>query len=294
MKKILIGLCSVFGLMLGATSCDEEYSTFDGPSFISLSDTLYVLPVQNNEEVFDIPVVASRACDYDRTLAVEVVDSKSNAIEGRQYTVESNTVTIPAGKMTANFQVRGNSDNITINDSVGINIRILTEPFENKGLQNLEANIILQKVCPFDINDFVGYTIVKSPYMDDYMPGTSARLVQTEIDKEEENTILFKDYYYEGYDVKLRFTTNDILNPLIEMDPQDFGPTSEAFGTIYGDGIIKMSEAPSFVSYYSTCERFLIHSMVLTVPGVGTVGNYFSLVKWISDDEADRIKREGF
>lgn len=294
MKKILIGLCSVFGLLLSTTSCNEEYSTFDGPSFISLSDTLYVLPVQNNEEVFDIPVVASRACDYDRTLAVEVVDKKTNAIEGKQFFVESNTVTIPAGKMMANFRVRGNSDNITINDSVGINIRLLAEPFENKGLQNLEANIILQKVCPFKLSDFVGWCTVKSPYMDDYMPGTVGRLVKTVADTEEENTIIFKDYYYKGYDVKLRFTTDDILNPLVELDEQNFGPTSEAFGTIYGDGIIKMTEAPSFVSYYSSCEKFLIHSMVLSVPGVGVVGNYFSLVKWISDDEADRIKREGF
>ena len=294
MKKILIGLCMMCGVLLSATGCQEEYTTFDGPSFISLSDTLYVLPVQNNEEVFDIPVVASKACDYDRTLAVEVVVDKSNAIEGKQYVVESNTITIPAGEVIANFHVRGNSDNITINDSVGLNIRILTEEVAYKGLQHLEANIILQKVCPFHIEDFEGWCVVKSPFMDDYMPGVSARLVETIVDPYEKNTIIFKDYYYKGYDVKLRFTDNDILNPLLEMDEQEFGPTSEAFGTIYEDGIIRMRETPGFVSYYSTCERFLIHSMTLFVPNKGTVGNYFSLVKWVSDDEADRIRKEGF
>ena len=294
MKKILIGLCAVFSLLITTAACDEEYTTYDGPSFISFSDTLYVLPVQNNEEYFDIPVVASQKCDYDRTLAVEVVDKKTNAVEGKQFSIESNTITIPAGQYTTNVRIRGNADNITVNDSLGLNLHILTNHAENEQLQYLDANVLLRKACPFDINDFTGYCVVKSPYFDDYMKGTPARLVKTEVDPENENTIIFKDYFYEGYDVKFKFTTNDILNPLIEMDRQDFGPTSEAFGTVYGDGIIKMDQSPVYASYYSSCETFMIHYMTLSVPSVGTVGTYVCIIKWISDDEAERIQREGF
>ena len=29
-----------------------------------------------------------------------------------------------------------------------------------------------------------------------------------------------KDYFYKGYDLKVKFTTNDLLNPLIEMEDQ--------------------------------------------------------------------------
>lgn len=294
MKKILKGFCAVFALLLALTSCNESYTTYEGPGFISFSDSIYVLPVQNNEQVFDIPVVAAQACNYDRTLAVEVLDKNTNAIEGKHFSVVSNTVTIPAGELTANFRIRGNADNITINDSLGINLHLVTEHPGVEELQSLNANVLLIKTCPFNIADFTGYCVLQSPYMDAYMPGVKARLVKSELDPENENTIILKDYFYDGYDVKLRFTTNDPLNPLIEMDEQKFGPTAEAFGTVYGDGVIYMKQLVNYASYYSPCELFLVHYTTLFVPGVGTIDSYINIVKFISDDEADRIKREGF
>ena len=84
MRKINYGLMSMLALLMCAiTSCgDAERPSYDGPNYILFSDTLTVLAVQNNEEVFDIPVAATEACSYDRTVAVEVIDQKSNAIEG--------------------------------------------------------------------------------------------------------------------------------------------------------------------------------------------------------------------
>ena len=100
MRKINYGLMSMLALLMCAiTSCgDAERPSYDGPNYILFSDTLTVLAVQNNEEVFDIPVAATEACSYDRTVAVEVIDQKSNAIEGKHYTIESNTITIKAGE----------------------------------------------------------------------------------------------------------------------------------------------------------------------------------------------------
>lgn len=96
MRKINYGLMSMLTLLMCAiTSCgDAERPSYEGPNYILFSDTLTVLVVQNNEEVFDIPVAATEACSYDRTVAVEVIDQKSNAIEGKHYTIESNTITI--------------------------------------------------------------------------------------------------------------------------------------------------------------------------------------------------------
>ena len=98
MRKINYGLMSMLTLLMCAiTSCgDAERPSYEGPNYILFSDTLTVLAVQNNEEVFDIPVAATEACSYDRTVAVEVIDQKSNAIEGKHYTIESNTITIKA------------------------------------------------------------------------------------------------------------------------------------------------------------------------------------------------------
>ena len=115
-------------LLVFISSCGEaERQTYDGPNYILFSDTLTVLPVQNNEEVFDIPVAATQACSYDRTMAVEVIEQKSNAIEGKHYTIESNTITIKAGERAANVRIRGNYDAIAVSDSLGLTLRLLTE-----------------------------------------------------------------------------------------------------------------------------------------------------------------------
>ena len=300
MRKINYGLMSMLALLMCAiTSCgDAERPSYEGPNYILFSDTLTVLAVQNNEEVFDIPVAATEACSYDRTVAVEVIDKKSNAIEGKHYTIESNTITIKAGERAANVRIRGNYDAIAATDSLGLTLRLLTQQADQWDLyeKNYEAKVILQKCCPFDINLFNGYAVLTSTYMQEFMPNVDNRLIKAIIDSEEENTIIMKDFFYDGYDVKIRFTTNDILNPLIEMDEQTFASTAEAFGTNYGDGYLHLYQPSSGVSYYSTCEQFIFQYFTLYVPGMAgnnVVGTFASAIEWISNDEAKRLYLEG-
>lgn len=286
-------------LMCAITSCsDAERPSYDGPNYILFSDTLTVLAVQNNEEVFDIPVAATEACSYDRIVAVEVIDKKSNAIEGKHYTIESNTVTIKAGERAANVRIRGNYDAIAATDSLGLTLRLLTQQADQWDLyeKSYEAKVILQKCCPFDINLFNGYAVLTSTYMQEFMPNVDNRLIKAVIDPEEENTVIMKDFFYDGYDVKIRFTTNDILNPLIEMDEQTFASTAEAFGTNYGDGYLHLYQPSSGVSYYSTCEQFIFQYFTLYVPGMAgnnVVGTFASAIEWVSNDEAKRLYLEG-
>ena len=300
MRKINYGLMSMLTLLMCAiTSCgDAERPSYEGPNYILFSDTLTVLAVQNNEEVFDIPVAATEACSYDSTVAVEVIDKKSNAIEGKHYTIESNTITIKAGERAANVRIRGNYDAIAATDSLGLTLRLLTQQADQWDLyeKSYEAKVILQKCCPFDINLFNGYAVLTSTYMQEFMPNVDNRLIKAIIDPEEENTIIMKDFFYDGYNVKIRFTTNDILNPLIEMDEQTFASTAEAFGTNYGDGYLHLYQSSSGVSYYSTCEQFIFQYFTLYVPGMAgnnVVGTFASAIEWISNDEAKRLYLEG-
>ena len=300
MRKINYGLMSMLALLMCAiTSCgDAERPSYDGPNYILFSDTLTVLAVQNNEEVFDIPVAATEACSYDRTVAVEVIDKKSYAIEGKHYTIESNTITIKAGERAANVRIRGNYDAIAATDSLGLTLRLLTQKADQWDLydKSYEAKVILQKCCPFDINLFNGYAVLTSTYMQEFMPNVDNRLIKAVIDPEEENTVIMKDFFYDGYDVKIRFTTNDILNPLIEMDEQTFASTAEAFGTNYGDGYLHLYQPSSGVSYYSTCEQFIFQYFTLYVPGMAgnnVVGTFASAIEWVSADEAKRLYLEG-
>ena len=94
--------------------------------------------------------------------------------------------------------------------------------------------------------------------------------------------------------VRLKFLTEDRLNPAIEMEEQVIGSTGEAFGTIYGDGKLLMTTPAGYSNYYSSCERYVLQYVTMYVANVGTVGTYVNIFEWISDDEAERIMREGF
>lgn len=300
MKKIIIG-CTVAAALLSALAgCNEQVTTYNGPSYITFSDTLYQIPVQEDGEYYDVPVVATQPCDYDRTVAVEVIDQYSNAIEGKHYDLESNTVTIKAGERVANVKVRGYYDNIEPTDSLGFALRLITDEDSHWGMYGIDTKAVLTKVCPFTPETFTGYCVVTSTYLLNYA-GSYQRLARSVMDEEDPDgkTIILKDLFYDGYDIKVKLDTKDPLNPLIEMeDDQIMASTALAFGTIYGDGNLRMDPPAAYVSYYSTCEKFIFLYMtayVLNKDGsaYGTVGTFVNAIEWISDDEAEKLKREG-
>ena len=59
MKNILKYTYLLLVISVSFSSCDTdaEYVTYEGPNYIMFSDTLYQLPVQNDEEFFQLPVV---------------------------------------------------------------------------------------------------------------------------------------------------------------------------------------------------------------------------------------------
>lgn len=297
-KKIFLGMVASLVMLAGLTSCEEQRTVYDGPLYIMFADTLSVLGVENNEEVFDIHIAATQASDKDRTLAVEVVDKESSAIEGVHYTLESNTVVIKAGELATSVRVRAIYDNLTIDEDPTLVLRLITDDDVQWSLyEGNETKVILRKICPFDINAFTGYAVVTSTFLMDYSI-KDMRLITTEVDPEDSTAVILHDYFYDGYDMKVRFTTEDMLNPLIEMDDQTMATTGEAFGTIYGDGMLHAYQPSSLVSYYSSCEKFIFQYMTVWVPGMAegtnTVGTFINAVEWISDDEARILKNQGY
>lgn len=258
------------------------------------SDTLYTLPVQNDVELFDIPVVSMYAYGEDRTLAVEIIDKESNAVEGRHYELESNTVVIKAGERVANVRVRGLYDNFSPTDSLGFALRLICPKELQSPLYGDEAKVVLQKCKPLDIKDFTGYChITRCTYFDTYIPSITQRLIQTELDPEDSTVVILKNFIYDGHDLKMKFHNDDLLEPAISCDEQVFASTGEAFGTIYGDGDILITSPVTYPSYYNSFEKFVLLYMTLRVDGVGTVGTFGAIMRWISEDEAASLKKQG-
>lgn len=220
--------------LISLVGCEQDRVVYGGPNYLMFSDTIYYCPVQETNEIFNVPVSATETADRDRTFAVEVIDKKSNAVEGKHYKILSNTVTIKAGERAANVEVEGLYENIGINDSLGFALRLIIPENDRWDMYGTETKVVLRKICPFDINDFTGHCKVTSSYFGEFMQDVDMRLITSEVVEGEENTIVLRGYYYDGYDIKIKFTRNKVLDPLIEMKQQLCASTGEAFGTIHG------------------------------------------------------------
>lgn len=291
-------------ILLGAifTACQEEnIKTFD-TEYIMFQDTLSYHAVLNDKEYFTIPVSSTVACDYDRTISVEIIDEGSNAVEGRDYTLGSNTIVIPAGKYSADVLVYPDYARFGDEDTLSFNLRLVMPDQLKWDLYGDETKISMYKVCPFDINTFSGWCVVTSLFLYSYpgldnSTGSYQRLIQTSVDPSEENTVILHDWLFDGYDVKIKLDPSDPENPIVTM-PEDQLITHEefVFGQINGDNRILGTNSPAYVSYYNSCQAFVslwLRTYVYDISTlVGYVGDFYNVMEWVSDQEADRLQKE--
>lgn len=291
-RQYIISLVALLAAIL-TLGCQSENNTYEGPNYILFSAESYTFGVIDNEEWLEVPISAMRTANHDRYIGVEVVASKSSAIEDLHYTLESTTLCIPEGKLTTSLRIRGIADNISVGSNPTITLRLVLNEEDVWEEYGTECCVELQRCCKFDINNFEGYAVLTSTWCMQYM-NTESRLVHTHSESEND-VVVIEDMFYEDYDIRIKLEKEDRLNPLAGLDgEQVVGSTGEAFGTIYGDGKLLITEAMGTTSYYSMCEGFVLLYTTMYVDGVGTVGTYVNILEWISDDEAERIMREGF
>lgn len=287
---------------LALFSCKEQYTKYSDAEYVMFADSISTNMVQKEQSRFTVAVSSTVARSYDRTFGVEVVDAGSNAIEGKHYRLLTSSVTIPAGKLAADVEVEGIYDNIEATDSLGFKLRlVMPEQLKWSLYPNSDCTkVTMYKSCPFDRNTFTGYAVLSSLLLRDY-PGDNVsfqRLVYTEAHPTEEDMIIVRSAFYDGYDITLTLHSEDAAEPRITMDKdQVLSDEASVFGQILGDNHILGDDSPYYTSYFNTCQRFAVLWLRVYVENlgttIGTVGNYYNVIEWISDEEADRLKREG-
>lgn len=291
MKQIFIGVCALISTIVCLSGCDEDRVTYEGPDYVMFSDSLSTIAVQNSTDYYNVYVSATQASEHDRTFGVEVVAKESNAIEGLHYAIESNTVTIKAGERATALRIRGFFDNFEDTDSLGVTLRLVNqEKVWNE--YGDKARVVLQKVCPFDINVFTGYCSIRTSYFETYMSGIEYRVIKTVLDPEDANGIIMKNYLYDGYDLKVKLSSKNPLEPMVTMDEQKIATTGEAFQTIWGDDVLRMQLPLNYASYYNVCQHFMVQYMMLYVKDIDTVGTFVNAIEWISQAEAKKMLQE--
>ena len=301
MKNIYLFLVATIATSMLA-SCAEEYVTYSDAEYVMFSETQSMNMILADDEYFGVAVASTVACDYDRTFGVEIVDKGSNAIEGKHYRLLSNSVTIPAGELATEVKVQGLYENIEPTDSLGFVLRLVMPEKLKWSLyeDSDQTKVVMYKSCPFVRENFTGWCVVTSLLLRDY-PGDNTsyqRLIRTEAHPTEENTVILRSCFYDGYDLTIRFHPEDAANPLVTMDKdQVLSDEASVFGQILGDNHILTTHSFYYPSYFNSCQRFVElwnHIYVENLgETIGTVGHYYNILEWISDEEAEEIMREG-
>ena len=300
MKKIYF-ILSAFVAMAAMVACDEEYVTYNDAEYVMFAEEQSINMVLADQKYFTVPVASTVACDYDRTFGVEVVDKGSNAIEGKHYRLLSNSVTIPAGELAADVKVAGLYENIEPTDSLGFVLKLVMPEQLKFDLYegSDQTKVVMYKSCPFDRNNFTGWCILTSMLLRDY-PGDNQsyqRLIRTEAHPTEPNTVILRSAFYDGYDMTITFNPENPANPLVTMDKdQVVSDEASVFGQILGDNHILGTHSFYYPSYFNSCQHFVELWMQVYVENlgetVGTVGHFYNILEWISDEEAERLQRE--
>lgn len=297
LNYILISAAATFTMLLAACDNNFEEQVYKGPSYVMFADTLNICPVFEKDSTYQVMLSATQSADYDRTYGVEVLQDRSNAIEGYHYTIASNTVTIPAGKLSAAVEIKGIYDHIERGDSLNIRMRIASvEPVE-WDYYGLETNVRLQKICPFSIDNYTGYAIVESTFLSSFKQNAEeqTRLITTERVEGDPNSVILHDLMADGYDVQVTFDNSDPLNPKASMRTGDIiGTTQEFLFNTVGDNMLRVQDYFGITSTFLPCNDIAIFYHLVYVKDEGNVGVFATAIQWISDEEAQDIIKNGF
>lgn len=298
MKQLIKYISLAFLAVAAFAGCKERYVTYSDAEYVMFADTLATYPVQKDVEWFSIPVVSTVTRDYDRTFGVEIIDKGSNAIENLHYRLQSNTITIKAGENRADVLVHGCYDNIEATDSLGFQLQLVMNDNLEMPLYGKQTKAVLMKSCPFDINNFTGYCVLTSMFLYNYnVTGSYQRLIKTEKHPTEENMIICRNWIRDGYDVTMKFNSDDPMKPFVTMEAgQVASDEGSFFGTVHGDDRILVRSSALYYSIFYPCGNYLYVWTEMYVENlgsaVGTVGNFYNIMEWISDEEAERLKIE--
>ena len=297
MKQIFKYIAMSFVAAMALNACQERYVTYDGAEYVMFADTLAVYPVMEGADQFSIPVVSTVTRDYDRTFGVEVLDKLSNAIERKHYSLESNTITIKAGETRTDVKVRGHYNNIGEADSLGFALQLVMNDELEMPLYGKQTKGVLMKTGKFDRSKFTGYCVLSSMFLQNYRQnGEYNRLIYTEPHPTLKNTVICRNWIKDGYDVELTFNDEDPLMPIVTMARTVASDQGSFFGTAYGQWGDKLYVRSSNLaqSIFYPLGGYLYIWTELSVDEYGIVGNFYNVMQWLTDEEAERIKREGF
>lgn len=297
--KIIYRITAVLTMLASLVACKENYITYHDSEYVMFADTAKVYVIREDMETFEIPVASTVSSPYDRSFAVEILDPASTAVEGRDFSLESNNFTIPAGERVGYVKVKGNLANLDSEKDVDIRFRLVMPDRLVMPLYGDETTVHIRKQCKFNRENYTGWAVVTSLFLYQFsLTGDYQRLIRTSPDPDDENGVILHSFLADGYDVKIAFDDEtDPVNPAVTMPSgQVVSDESMVFGTVHGDNHILIETSTQGPSYFFSCKSVavLVNRFYVEKIGeeIGTVGHFMTEIDWVSDEEARRLQIE--
>lgn len=278
LRKIFVALC-----LLTLVACDNDKLYYSGPNYVMFADSLYDMPVTEDEDLlFEIPIASTQTSDYDRNYIIDIDMKRTNAIEGYHFDILSRNVTIKAGERSAKVLLKGYYNHVNVSDSLAITLQFLGNEDHFSALYNDWTNIRLHKCMPFDIDDYTGNMRVTCTFPFSTSSVTKF-LVTTE--KKNDSTLVVKSPFDDAHDLTLKFHTakDNPFDTTIDMVEQI------AFTDSYY-GEVAMSTIEGVDSYYLPSDRAFVLILNVFIPKVGSFGNYYYIFEWVTPEQAEAEK----
>lgn len=287
MRHFIGGIAALMTIAGVLPGCESEYTIYEGPAYVQFADTLSICPAQAEGTKFPVAIASLQRCDYDRTYGVEVVAQNSDASYGWHYTLDSQSITIPAGETAASVGVLPIYDNLPEDAAPRFELRLVSLRDDEWSQEGSRTKVELRKIKPFDIREFEGYCRISSGAFFEFGHPLT-RTFSCEVSPTEENTLVMHDLYWDGYDIRVRIDASDPLNPeLLLCDEQVVADARDFFGRPYGDNQLLADNAPGYKHPVNLWKRTAEAVWFLRVDKVGTVGVFLHKFTWIEDYEAE-------
>lgn len=285
--------------MMFLPGCREHYITYEDKEYVMFADTAMLYVVREDIPEFDVPIVSTVACDHDRNFAVEILEPQSTAADGRDYTIEDCNFVIKAGERVGYVKVKGLFDALDPEKRLELSLKLIVPDNLVMPVYGDRTILRFQKTNKFNRERFTGWAVVSSMFLYQYsLTGRYQRLVHTEPDPDDANGVIIRSFLADGYDVKIVFDddTDPAAPRVITPAGQVVSDEASVFGMIHGDNRIMIETGTQASSYFLghagvalLMNRFYVQNIG---DDIGTVGNFYTELDWVSDEEARRLRNE--
>lgn len=273
-------LLSLIVLAILGVSCSPEETTYSDKGYVMFEDSVLLCPVtENTDETFDVYVSSTVTCDYDRNYAVQILDRKSNAIEGHHYTLESPNIIIKKGERASSIKMRGNYDKLKSRDSLCVTLQLLASDDEKSNLYPNEVNIQLVKCPPLNLNLFTSNIQFFATFP---FSSSETKTFFLKTEKVNDHRLVLKQPFDDKHDLYLDFDDSDILYPVVTVSEQ-VAFTDVSYTEVY----VKSSATTESYVYPDADDRLIVLYLEFYIPTVGRFGTYRYLIRWVDQQVID-------